>query len=303
MPNNRKAFLCFAGLWLAVTPALCQPPPEKSNARDMFYSAGGLVIPVKAGAVLVSKPTPAARAKPDRTAALANTSPPRKRAAPAAAPAEPAPAAPSAERPAMPLGLRYSVLKQGSGGQAVEIDPDSVFLSGDRIRLGIQANDDAYLYIVLRGSSGNWSVLFPSPEISGGDNFVERARLYEVPSGHWFLFDEQEGEEKLFIVLCRQTEPNLENMIYAIRREQERTPSPAPAGESKPDRVLLSQAIRPIDDALVNRIRSQVFARDLIFEKVDEKSPGKKREKAVYVVNRTGSLGSRVVVDLTLNHK
>jgi hypothetical protein len=50
-----------------------------------------------------------------------------------------------------------------------------------------------------------------------------------------------------------------------------------------------------------------VYARDLIIEKVDETSPpvaaAPAKEKAVYVVNPARSGESRVVADVTLNHK
>ena len=94
---------------------------------------------------------------------------------------------------ASPLGLRYSIVKQ-VGGESVEVDPESVFRSGDRIRLNVQANDNGYLYIVLRGSSGRWSPLFPSKEILSGDNRVKKGGEYEIPLGSvWFAFDEQPG--------------------------------------------------------------------------------------------------------------
>jgi hypothetical protein len=64
-----------------------------------------------------------------------------------------------------PLGLHYSLVKQVANNEALEVDPYAVFHSGDQIRLSIQANDNAYLYIVARGSSGKWSPLFPSKEI------------------------------------------------------------------------------------------------------------------------------------------
>ena len=35
----------------------------------------------------------------------------------------------------VPLGLRYAVLKRDAGGQYNEVDPDTSFRSGDRIRL------------------------------------------------------------------------------------------------------------------------------------------------------------------------
>jgi len=41
----------------------------------------------------------------------------------------------------------------------------------------------------------------------------------------------------------------------------------------------------------------------LVFQKVDETTPGGKKEQAVYIVNRTGSADSRVVVDVSLNHQ
>ncbi|HYM09929.1 MAG TPA: DUF4384 domain-containing protein, partial [Bryobacterales bacterium] len=188
-------------------------------------------------------------------------------------------------------GLRYSILKQASDGRAAEVDPDRVFQSGDRIRLSIEANDTAHLYIVQRGSSGNWSLLFPSPEISGGENLIERGKHYEIPAGHWFAFDEQPGTEKLFVVLSRGPQPDLEKMIYALRE-----------GETKPSKTLLAENTRSIDDAVVGRIRSQVAARDLIFEKVGE-NIGDQKEKAVYVVNKSGGSGSSVIADVSLNHK
>ncbi len=72
-----------------------------------------------------------------------------------------------------PLGVRYTILKR-EGADSVEVAPDAVFRSGDRIRLRVEVNGSGYLYIVHRGSSGVWKPLFPSPETAGGDNRVER---------------------------------------------------------------------------------------------------------------------------------
>src|SRR5262245_50634277 len=61
--------------------------------------------------------------------------------------AEKSPAAPK-------LGLRYSLLKEESANRFREVDPDTVFRTGDHIRLSLEANDSGYLYIVQRGASG-----------------------------------------------------------------------------------------------------------------------------------------------------
>jgi biopolymer transport protein ExbB len=64
-----------------------------------------------------------------------------------------------------------------------------------------------------------------------------------------------------------------------------------------------------VSDDLVGRLRGKVIARDLVFEKVDEKtappaaSGAPAKEKAVYVVNPNTGADSRLVVDLSLRHR
>jgi hypothetical protein len=247
----------------------------------MFHSAAGLVVPAKPAAAkskAKAKPKPAAPSPPDAPAS---------------------PVLPAGLEIAGPLGLRYSILKEAGPGSAGEVSADSVFRSGERIRLAVESNDNAYLYIIQRGSSGNWSLLFPSPEIAGGQNMIEKGRKYEIPPGHWFAFDEQAGEEQVFIVLCRGPERDLESMIYSLREERDSAPV------KKEEKNLLATARRaPITDTLVQRVRSQVSARDLVFERVDEKTPGNRQEeKAVYIVNTAGGPRARVVADVTLKHQ
>jgi hypothetical protein len=59
-----------------------------------------------------------------------------------------------------------------------------------------------------------------------------------------------------------------------------------------------------IDDSLVNQLRGQMVARDLVFEKVDDKpAPSGKREKAMYYATQDRSSRARLVVDLNLRHQ
>ncbi|HUG82766.1 MAG TPA: DUF4384 domain-containing protein [Bryobacterales bacterium] len=201
-----------------------------------------------------------------------------------------------------PLGLRYSFLKQQGNG-TVEVDTATEFRSGERIRLTVESNDSAYLYLVLLGSSGKWSVLFPSSQIAGGNNHIEPGHRYTIPAQHWFAFDDQVGEEKLFILLSRQPQEDLEELIYSLQTapgaQSPAEPAKTPGGE----KLLMAQAL-PVDDALIGRLREEVYARDLVFEKVDDtEAAGSQGEKAVYIVNRTGSDDSRVVADVTLVHR
>ncbi len=273
-------------LWVLLTCGVLLPQERKLSPREIFYSA---------------PPAPAA-VKP----AAKKARPAAKPAGHAAEPAEPATAAalPAAEAAVpivnvstpKPLGLRYSILKRTADGQD-EVDAATVFHAGDRIRLGIEVNSPGHLYIVNRGSSGSWNVLFPSPEVAGGDNRVLPGMRYEIPSGYTFTFDERAGEEKLFIVLSRQPVPDLDRLIYSLGEGVKAKPA-----EPQQPKLLLASNIAPIDDSLVGRLRN-AYSRDLIIEKVDEKTPGPRVEKAVYAVNPSTRADARVIADISLNHK
>jgi hypothetical protein len=281
---------------------------KQLTAREMFYTASAAAKPQPETAPAKPKPQPkVTKPKPQDTVAQTKSAVPDKVETATAPPVKPSKIVPVAYTQRVPLGVRYSVLKRTGAGESLEVDPGSVFRAGDRIRLSIEVNDTAYLYIVNRGSSGAWKVLFPSAEVEGGDNRVERGRRYEIPAGYVFTFDEQPGVEKLFLVLSRQPETDLENLIYSL--SQRSAPAAAPARppavappEEKAEKILLAQNLRPIEDSLIGRLRT-AYARDLIIERVDESTPGPKKEHAVYVVNATGRADSRVVVDITLNHQ
>jgi hypothetical protein len=263
---------------------------QKLRARELFFT-----------------PPPAAQQKKPATAVqkqssahkktqVAKERPPsagNQSTAPAKASPVAEPDIPIVNASAVPLGVRYSILKR-QGGQFGEVDPESTFRSGDAIRVSVEANDTGFLYIVMQGTSGNWRLLFPSPEIDSGNNRVVRNRRYEIPSRNAFVFDEQAGTEKLFLVLTRRPESDLEKLIYSLSSGRET------AGQKE---MMLANSRPAISDDLVNRLRGRVLARDLVFEKVDETTPGERKETAVYVVNHSRAPDSRLVVDLQLAHR
>jgi len=209
-----------------------------------------------------------------------------------------------------PLGLRYSLLLSRGNDPYREVDANSSFRSGDRLKVTVEANDTAFLYVIARGSSGLWKVLFPVSEVSSGDNLIQPFRRYEVPNGGRFYFDDLAGEEKLFLVLSRKPEPNFEDLIYTVTQPAAEPVRPASGKRSTPKAAKTFQVaglIRPIDDALVGKVRSELVARDLVFEKIDESrpasSPSQQQETAVYVVNKNAGPDGKVIVDLKLEHK
>jgi Domain of unknown function (DUF4384) len=189
------------------------------------------------------------------------------------------------------------VKKRDAAGNFGEVDQDSTFRSGDRIRLSVDTNTSGYLYVVMQGSSGNWRLMFPSADVEGGNNRIEKGASQQIPAGDKgvFVFDEQSGTEKLFLVLSRKPEPDLDKLIYSIT-----------GGASTADRTLMAKA--SVGNDVVNRLRDEVKSRDLVFEKVDEMSlkydgtNDVKTEKATYVVNPSRTDDARLVVDVALKH-
>ncbi len=301
MPVEKTLFCSILGVAALFAQAATQEPAKELSARDLFYA-----------------PTPPAQ----KTAGPAKQAAP-KRSVPAGEAPHPAavepPAAPPAQHDALqpvstggaqiirtaytgkPLGLRYSILRN-NGDEYREVAPDTVFHSGDRIRVAVEVNDAGYLYIAMKGASGTWKILFPTAEVAGGNTRVESGQQYTIPSPPGrFAFDQQPGEEQLFIVLSRRPEPSLEQLIYSLGRGNV-SPTSTPSTSAEQPKLLSAQA-GPIGDPLVGRLRSEVYARDLVFEKVDENTPGEKKENAVYVLNRTGSPDSRLVADFVLKHQ
>jgi hypothetical protein len=294
----------------ALSGAAQDAPAPQLNGRELYYNTSSAqakpAAAPSAKPAAQSKPRPKAVAKHDSTLkpAAAPTTPPSApvdagggmHVTPAAF-VEPTPSSPAA--PA--LGLKYTILKWVDD-QRVEVSPKTVFHAGDRVQFSVEPNGPGYLYIVKQGSSGMWKPVFPSPEIADGDNRVEGWRSYVMPPHVRLVFDEETGTEKIFIVLSRVEEPNLERLMFSLKgaAHPASAPQDKPALEGKPKTLIAGLTI---ENSAIGHLR-EAYGRDLIIERVgDEDTPGPQKEKAVYVVNPTGSSDSRVVADIGLVHR
>jgi Domain of unknown function (DUF4384) len=197
------------------------------------------------------------------------------------------------------LGLKYTILKL-NGDSMTAAAPSSIFHANDKIQFSIETNSTGYLYIVNQGSSGVWKPVFPSPEIEGGNNRVEAFHTYTFPNGYRYVFDHQAGDEKVFIIFSRDPKPDFEQLVYSLQGDKAK-PASQPAPQAQPVHVLRAS----IDDSAVGRLH-QTYARDLVIERVGDDShpgPDNTQEKAVYVVNATGSPDSALVADINLVHQ
>jgi len=176
-------------------------------------------------------------------------------------------------------GLRYRLIQQMPDGTEVDVDTAKTFHSGDRLKLSFESNIAGYLYVAMQGSSGNWTVLFPSVEINGGRNAVAPLEPYDVPSGNdWFEFDHNVGTEHLFVFLSREPLSQLPGFGRPVTRAETLTAS------------------------VVQNLQQSIRSRDLVLSK-DQSSGGKPGvRQATYVVNRA-EVGKAVTATISLIHQ
>jgi hypothetical protein len=195
-----------------------------------------------------------------------------------------------------PLGLRYALLKVGDSSELAEVLPETAFHSGDKVKISLMANQPGYIYIIQQGSSGNWRPLFPAQGDLPESNRVEAGRIYQIPSGKSFQFNQQTGEERLFILLSRQVVSDLDGVIFTLQHQED----PAKPTTPSSDQI---EASNRISDELVQHLKS----RDLmeVEDPPQETKSASLGENAMYVVSqgKGNSSASQVFADLVLDHR
>jgi Domain of unknown function (DUF4384) len=188
-----------------------------------------------------------------------------------------------------PLGLKYVIEQEQASGGPVQVDPDKVFATGDGIRLRIEVNSDAYVYLVTRGSSGQWTVLFPEP---GEDNHLKAYQPVQVPAAPAdpIAFEEPAGKETLYIRVSRTPVTDLQKLL--------------PAKPAQGQQLMAVAVPKPqIDDMLrAERMQTRDLARGKVHP-VENANPEDKNEWAFYTVNVSTTPGAQVVQKFDLRHK
>ena len=117
-------------------------------------------------------------------------------------------------------GLRFRMILEGPDGKPMDVDPARDFHTGDRIKFAFESNIDGYLYVAQQGTSGNWTVLFPHPDINGGLNEVEAIRRARSSERRLLpLRRKSRAQEQIFVFLSREpmkTLPGFDRPVKAF---------------------------------------------------------------------------------------
>ena len=265
---NRFPMVAVSVVYLTLGSFAQQGP----TPRDIFWTAVSVITvdsnPARPGG------SPALPSKPGFSGASGYGNPPRKI---------------SDQRPA--LGFRYALLKVEPQGLA-EVLPTTIFHTRDRVKVSILTTQPGYLYFFHKGlGSNNWQSLFPNGKDSPESNRVEAGRIYQMPGGKSFQFNDPAGDEHLFILLSRRPVADLDREIFNLEVAN------APIAEAK---AVSAAPSNEVSDVVVRRTRD-LSLEDDASQEVNQASTG---EDAMYVVRQvSGGDVSQVFADVVLLHK
>jgi 5-hydroxyisourate hydrolase-like protein (transthyretin family) len=118
---------------------------------------------------------------------------------------------------------------EGSAWRAVP--PGLVLERDDRVRFRFRSNFDGYLYVMNRGTSGSYTLLFPRDE-TGRDNNISAAREYLIPATQaYFRIAGPPGHDVVYWVMSP--------VAMGDGRRQEYVPLPPPPASPPPPENLM----------------------------------------------------------------
>lgn len=162
-------------------------------------------------------------------------------------------------------------------GKTVSVLPTHTFKSGDKVKLRYSTNADGYVYWMAKMSSGQYSLLYPTPQ-TGTDNFIKKNTEYTIPVKGSFRFDNQPGKESLLMIFSPDRIDEMEKAVAEVAREQNPT-----LGSS-------SGGVAGVERSNQNKRQN----RDLVFE--DEDDDG------VNTKSQVGKKGEPFVANYELSH-
>jgi len=97
--------------------------------------------------------------------------------------------------------MKVSLIRRDKRGNEENVSPETRFYNGDGVMIRIQADQNGFLYILQRGSSGKVSMLYPDRRIQGGNNRIVKENVVSIPTDRgWYTFNNAPGTEMIYLV-------------------------------------------------------------------------------------------------------
>lgn len=83
----------------------------------------------------------------------------------------------------LPLAVQLRLLTVDEAGKETEVNPQTEFMTTDRLRLSLKANQRGYLYVIRQKSQeDDGEIIFPTMLVNDGNNYVAANKDYILPS-------------------------------------------------------------------------------------------------------------------------
>ncbi len=123
-----------------------------------------------------------------------------------------------APQPALTLTYAIDVQKYRNGKpyrEPFRLPGEMLFGVDDRVRVVVSSPEPGYLYIINEGPLSahrlpSYNLLFPTTSTNDGTAALPARREVSIPEKSWFMFDEQDGVEKLWLIWSGSAIPELE---------------------------------------------------------------------------------------------
>lgn len=204
------------------------------------------------------------------------------------------------------LAVRYNILECDENGKPVrEVDPDTVFKNGQKVRIRFAPSRSGYLYVFAQQSNGEWIPLLPSLMFPEEPNAVKARTNKFVPEapGLSFEFSGPAGEDRLLLVVSESNEDlyELNELIRGrqSREQQLRQPSakPLPSRLNETPEVILASNVQSSVEGFVQ----EMTGRDIKVARVSQ-PVGNEPPHSVYVA-QAGGPSDRYILEIKLKHK
>ncbi|HEY3841415.1 MAG TPA: DUF4384 domain-containing protein [Bryobacteraceae bacterium] len=198
------------------------------------------------------------------------------------------------------------LLEKEDHGKAVVVEPGHVFEPGDRLRFRFTPNFNGTLFVMDKGTSGSYTMLFPKEE-TGTNDKLESGKSYLLPSTDkgWFRISGPSGYDIVYFVVTSaapgaHSTPSVTSVPVPHLPAASDTHEPSSMTprcnddlfRARGDCIDLSAGPKKAGDALPENL-SGLKARDLFFIR---------KEKAS-VVSSTAPLDQPAVFEFHVAHK
>jgi len=123
--------------------------------------------------------------------------------------------------PPTPLQLEASVIvqrKTDRGYDAVLLKEGETLYTNDNIKVFFRTNQDCYVYVLLFGSSGEASRIFPNQQVNMS-NRVEAKKDYYIPPGDdWFWLDDKIGTETIYVIAGYEPLRDIDKLLVEMEQ-------------------------------------------------------------------------------------